>query len=129
MEYTKLTEVEEIILNRTRFKLQNTLGRYSMENLEVMFQDDDILDKMILKFQTYIMTDNLVEKYELKYKTPSNWFQMLKESHAPKWYLDKYPVEYIDNIKIVKLESKHLYPRMDLDPGRKVYVKQQLKEV
>lgn len=42
----------------------------------------------------------------ITYRTPTNWFQMLKRDHAPAWFLARFPVKE----KVETVEIKDIYP-------------------
>ena len=53
-----------------------------------------------------VMILGLQNPKTLTYKTPINWFEMLKRDHAPAWFKKRYPVrEHIET-----LEIKDIFP-------------------
>lgn len=48
-----------------------------------------------------VMILGLSSPQTITYKTPINWFEMLKRDHAPEWFKRRFPVkEYIDTVEV-----------------------------
>lgn len=77
--------------------------------IKTEFTSEDYHDGYLLrKIYAEVMGHPLVDIEE---KYPADWWQALKERWAPKWLLEKYPVQYkIISIQAAELLAKRKFP-------------------
>ena len=48
----------------------------------------------------------------VEFHWPATWFQHLKMSHFPQWFIRKYPVRMQKETRLVTFETKAVYPNL-----------------
>lgn len=91
----KSTSTKEIILHLIRRESSIIFSGTALTNLTITENIDYVTRNILYKIQTMIPSENVKEKtYTVSVSYPDGWFQMLKESHFPKFLKDHFPIKY-----------------------------------
>lgn len=89
-------QFNKVTLERTRKGMAVNLGHTSLESLEIRTMSDVFIGNVI-EASFDVLRDKIHEDrttVTFTYKVPSNWWEHLKKEKAPKWFKEKYPVQF-----------------------------------
>jgi hypothetical protein len=100
---------ETIQLNHKSFNVTRAVSKRitSASEFPAMVETaiDDGAEMILAHIRSLVLSQHLET---LTLKAPSDWWQAFKERWAPRWFLDKYPVEYT----VKSIEIAALFPKM-----------------
>lgn len=102
-------ELKELILEEVKFRGNSRVPRYVIENIKFDNYIDLYTDSLVVAVELAIgaIKDSKTTKTEPKTNTkdlqkyPSTLWDYFKEKYSPKWFIDKYPVKYIEYFQSV----------------------------
>lgn len=119
VSFGKADPVSEVILKKLRYGFATTLGTTALESMRLNVRDTpDFLDRLLTA--TFdVLGDTILEDRYITYfswRVPKTWFQHLKEAHAPRWFLSRYPVAYEHKKakRTVKFTRMAQYPKANV---------------
>lgn len=97
----------EICLSRIKSRFEHQINAGLL-----LFQDrlDYVTHDVIIGIQTQMFGETKKDSVEVEFKYPSNIWQHFKLEVFPKFLLDKFPVKYSIEIKVVDLHRNWLFP-------------------
>lgn len=98
---------KQYVLTRIKHHFKHQIN----QNL-LLYQDsiDYLTHDIILNIQTQLFGETKKDSVEVQFKYPSNIWQHFKLELFPKFLLDKFPVKYKTDIKVVDLHRDWLFP-------------------
>lgn len=109
----------------------STIERYELEMIPVMFEHklnrhdvifhhpqvhrfyDEMTNLVTHQFRAYVLGET---QKPIQFEAyPTSWWQMLKRDHAPKWFLNRFPVKS----KTVTIDAKVFYPNLKISVPQK----------
>jgi len=108
----KTQQLKQITLEALKFKAQNNIGRYMVENMSIEINDVaiSIANEFIYELETKILGQQNVQKYHIPFDIPKNWWEHFKQDIMPGWFKEKFPV------KLKKVEKEFEFNHMALLP-------------
>lgn len=89
-------------------KIEIDLSQFGIEVMADIRFDQNYAamgQELVARFRAFIASENQPD-FELS--LPANWFEALKEAHAPKWILKRWPVK----TEVKKFPVKAYYPHL-----------------
>lgn len=86
----------KVTLERVSKGIAVNLGHTALESLEIRTMNDIFIGKVI-EASFEVLRDKIHEDrttLTFTYEVPSNWWEHLKMEKAPKWFKEKYPVQF-----------------------------------
>ena len=70
----------------------------------------------VMKLRSSVLAHKTVEKeFRVEFQTPRNWWELLKEDHAPMWFLKRFPTKFMSVWRTAVFEEYDTYPRARID--------------
>jgi hypothetical protein len=117
--------MKEVLLKRLSFAAGAHLPEW-MQNLEIDAHSNHVGD-LVIKVCKHVYAEERIDQIDvpLEYKVPENWFEHLKEDHAPWWVVDRWPVRYttVKKLKRIDLKQHILYPSIPEPSGKPTVLK------
>lgn len=110
-------------------KVKHELDGHALDSLKFYMDRDEIRDVIVTGLCNELVAEPLdMNKKkivfhfakEVGFNVPTSWFQMLKKQHAPKWFLEKYPVKERVVKKVIRdeqevvVEVSAVYPKLPI---------------
>lgn len=106
-------QFSRVLLKRIKQTAQMCLGGHILEQMDLRAIRDHMTDSIIFSLRTNVMSEQLSERSKtITFKYPASWWEQLKQSHAPRWFLKKYPVKKHKTSQKVTFEEIALYPNL-----------------
>ena len=81
-----------------------------------MFHLSPVLMGTVMKLRASVLAHKTVEKeFKVEFQTPRNWWELLKEDHAPMWFLKRFPTKFMSVWRTSVFEEYDTYPRARID--------------
>jgi len=108
-------DISEVTLNRQEYRSRVEIDKRMINDLKRRGEFeiiDDMYDHaretMACEMKVAIYGKDHPKKHVVRY--PTDWWESLKERFAPSWFLDKYPVKFME----VTASLEELYPDLDI---------------
>jgi len=114
-QYPPDQEIEEIVLEKIRFGIRNVMPG-SLRNELSMVSDWEIFsDSIIRQIHGYLLGNkvNTEEHDDVVKIYPATIWEELKEDFAPQWFLKRFPVRYIKEIRHRTVNNYKVCPHLD----------------
>ena len=108
--------VSKIVLDEMRVHLRKTFGRYSFRSIDVRSLASSIVNEAVFEVTMKILGQSNIQKYDVGYEFPKNWWEHFKMQHFPKWLERMFPVKYKMHFRTVEFDHKALVPKWDQFP-------------
>jgi len=108
--------VSKIVLDEIRVRLHKRFGRYSFRSIDVRVLAGSIVDETVFEVNMKILGQSNIQKYDVLYEFPKNWWEHLKHQYFPDWLLKKFPVKVKIHTRTVEFDHKALVPKWDQFP-------------
>lgn len=105
-------------VNRNRLKLEplelycrQSLSKSFLVNPELII--DEVIDRIIFTMRQeliYTISNADTKAIVFETKNPSSWWQHLKRDHFPKWFVKKFPIQYVTITHNYTVEVKQILP-------------------
>lgn len=106
-QYTK------VVLKRIKQVATMSFGEHVVENMDLRMLRDEYTNNVLFSLRTSVMAETLSDREKtVTFKYPSSWWEWLKLSKAPQWFLKRYPVQYSKIKQKVRFEEMALYPML-----------------
>ena len=104
---------EQLILKRVKLAAQKVFTSEQMvQDLTVSTKYDLAFMDLIVQLQTFVLAEEITTKTEqIIYSHPRDWWQMLKEQHAPHWFIRLFPIEKIHKEWYVEFRQDATFPK------------------
>lgn len=100
MSYSTSLSVQTLEFLKQRYAVQYAIAP---EYLRLSKTEDTFTGDLFLRLERDVWSQKMGT---YRHKTPSTWWDHLKETHGPAWFLKRFPVEYTE----VVLEATALFP-------------------
>lgn len=118
------TNVKEIVLEKLRLRGGHKLPKYAFENLKVEAYEDMYHDCVMIAVECAVAALNDSKAVTKNSKTitkslakyPATLSDYIKEKYAPKWFLDKYPVKYVEYYQYLTTVTEYTTTNMKVFP-------------
>jgi len=90
-------------VNRQQYNVEFKLPPES-----IRYNTDQMFGEALARVTAYIYAEDLgVYNHEWTY--PTTWWDHFKRDHMPKWFVERYPVQYTTHSK--RLDAKAMFPQ------------------
>lgn len=124
MANIKLTDTIEgsesrLILERLKMYVAKNVGSSLADSMELRKQIMMEVEGMVYSLEASVLASKIADdkyKAHFYYKVPATWFQHLKKTHAPRWFKQRYPIQYTDKkmTKTVHFKRYETYPQANI---------------
>lgn len=117
--------VKKVVLKVLKFYTEAEVSPYMMNNtyLSVDRQISEIGERLIINMRTSILGQENIQKYNVDFESPLNWWEHFKQDRLPSWLKLRWPVKYSKETKTIKINHMALAPNLD------IYLKDGINEV
>lgn len=112
----KKEKVKEVALNVLRMRLQRRLGKYSFKSVSIDILASQLAEDAAFEISVKILGQPNVQEYRVPYQFPKNWWQHLRMTILPTWWLEKHPVKMETVYETVSFNHMALLPKWDMFP-------------
>ena len=100
--YVKITKVQ---LEKLLVGIEHHLSTEMLCDAHLECFLDEIAHDLIIRLRSHIWAEKeSVQHHEIEY--PRDWWQAVKERFAPRWFLERWPVEYTAHV----IDVHAIYP-------------------
>ncbi len=109
----------EVVLDRVKVASRGHITREALaDRAEVSLMLDMVTDSLIVNLESFVLGhDRKTVRWQLVEYRPASWWEYLKRRHAPRWFLDRYPVKHQRHERTLSLPLRSLYPEAPAPPG------------
>jgi hypothetical protein len=101
------THYREITLEKLQWGLEHWISDNVLDgSVDIA---DSIFNNIVVRIRGVVWSERVDI---IKFKKPSSWWQMLKEKHAPEWFLERWPVRYDTSIVDVRVAYPDFRPSL-----------------
>jgi hypothetical protein len=110
---------EMVTFELLKRSMSQHVGCTTLKSFEAHRETLPHLDGMVYTFSANLLAKKIHRdsyKASFSYQTPASWWQMLKETKAPQWFVKRWPVAYTSHTmrKTVKFTRYNTYPMADV---------------
>lgn len=111
--------VRELVFDRLKVAAHASVTRQVLvENARVTTAVDMLSDNLLVQLESFVIGDDRkTVRWRLVEYRPASWWEYLKRRHAPRWFLDRYPVKHQRHERTLSLPVRSLYPEVPVPPG------------
>lgn len=121
--YNDMIELKKLSIEKSKVSVQTAIPEHLLKDASILKFYDTLSNDIIYRFEAFLAsTDEEHTSTETKVvnttKVPETWWDHVKERFAPKWFLNKFPINYTtiytlqENNVIVKI--KKICPHINL---------------
>lgn len=112
----KKEKVKEVALHILRMRLQRRLGKYSFKSVAIDILANQLAEDAAFEISLKILGQPNEQTYRVPYDFPKNWWQHLRMTILPAWWLKRFPVKMETVYGFVKINHMALLPKWDMFP-------------
>jgi len=119
-----MQNTEEVILERIKFGFSQLITEEllaDMGQVKLTSYKDFITNSIVINAKMLLLGKTTKE---VSVSYPATWWDAVKKRFAPKWFTDKYPINYTT----VRLTAKEVYPLIAFPKDKHFVHFQQFKE-
>lgn len=104
-------QLAEVALERVRHTITHRIEMtypYMTNRLEFIARVDAAINCLELGIKSMFLQEK--QKPVVINTIPTTWWQMLKQAHAPQWFIRLFPIQY----KTITIDAQVLYPSLKI---------------
>jgi hypothetical protein len=109
----KALEIERITFENLKVRLLSRIGPYTLDSLRVGVISNILAEGLVAELDMKILGQKNSHEYEVSFQMPKNWWQHLRQTVLPGFWLKKCPVKKKIIKKYFKFDHYSLLPKWE----------------
>lgn len=106
-------KIKKVVLERIKVKLAQYFSPAVLQTLTIEQFAELFADQIEFQITMQILGQNNFQEYSALFYCPKNWWQFLRKTVLPKWWIQRFPIKQMGHRHTVTFNHMALLPKLN----------------